>query len=384
MTSYHKINMSTKESPEIKSQTKKKKFRYYDSYISKVLKNIECYNGITSNAKQQLNSVLIILSRLFANRAIELTSMSKKRTLSAKEVENSVKTFLEGDLQRHAVKHGNDAVELFGNADKEEKGVSRQNRAEIVFPPSITDKFLRSFDNSTIMVTQTAPVYLAAILEYLCMEILEQSVNNASSQNRVRLTVKDIELSVRNDNELNKMFTQNNIYFMGGSNVPHINPVLLTRKTTSSKRKSSTTGKKQHRFKPGTVSLREIRKLQKMGNTLVFARNPFEKYVREIFHEYNKDLKISKNVFTILQYSLESILVNLLTQSNNAAIHAGRVKMMPVDIDFVRRITKHSYLSNQSSTEFEIDDEDDDEEEQPQEEDKTSEKSKEEDLSEED
>ena len=172
---------------------------------------------------------------------------------------------------------------------------------------------------------------------------------------------------------------------MGGSNVPHINPVLLTRKTTSSKRKSSTTGKKQHRFKPGTVSLREIRKLQKMGNTLVFARNPFEKYVREIFHEYNKDLKISKNVFTILQYSLESILVNLLTQSNNAAIHAGRVKMMPVDIDFVRRITKHSYLSNQSSTEFEIDDEDDDEEEQPQEEeDKTSEKSKEEDLSEED
>ena len=85
-----------------------------------------------------------------------------------------------------------------------------------------------------------------------------------------------------------------------------------------------------------------------------------------------------------MQYSLESILVNLLTQSNNAAIHAGRVKMMPVDIDFVRRITKHSYLSNQSSTEFEIDDEDDDEEEQPQEEDKTSEKSKEEDLSEED
>lgn len=359
--------MSKTESPEIKSQTKKKKFRYYDSYISKVLKNIKSDNGITSNAKQQLNSVLIILSKLFANRAIELTNMSKKRTLSVKEVENSVKTFVNGNLQNMAIKNGSEAVALFENADKEEKGVSRQNRADIVFPPSITEKFLRSFDNSTVMVTQTAPVYLAAILEYLCMEILEQSVNNASSQNRVRLTVKDIELSVRNDSELDRLFVENNIYFMGGSNIPHINPVLLHRKTnSSSKRKNNTTtGKKAHRFKPGTVSLREIRKLQKMGNTLVFAKNPFEKYVREIFQDYNKDLKISKNVFTILQYTIESILVKLLTQSNNAAIHAGRVKMMPVDIDFIRRVTKFQYLPTQSSEEFEIDENesDDDQEE---------------------
>ena len=171
--------MSKTESPEIKTQSKKKKFRFYDSYISKVLKHIECDNGITSNAKQQLNSVLIILSRLFSNRAIELTETSKKRTLSVKEVQNSIKMFIEGELQKHALNQGNKAVDLFDNDDKSEKGISRQNRAEILFPPSITEKFLRRFDNSTIMVTQTAPVYLAAVLEYLCMEILEQSVNNA-------------------------------------------------------------------------------------------------------------------------------------------------------------------------------------------------------------
>ena len=261
--------MSKTESPEIKSQLKKKKFRYYDSYISKVLKGIGPDSGITNNAKQQLNSVIITLSQLFANRAIELTEISKKRTLSMKEIENAIKTYVEGELQNHAVEQGQKSVDLYDKYDEKEKGVSRQNKAQIIFPPSITEKFLRKFDSSTIMVTQNAPVYLASVLEYICVEILEQSINNARSQSRVRLTVRDIELSVRNDTEINKLFTNNNIIFMGGSNIPHINPVLLHRKTTSKRKVNSSTGKKAHRFKPGTVSLREIRKLQKMGNTLI-------------------------------------------------------------------------------------------------------------------
>ena len=183
--------------------------------------------------------------------------------VSDKEVENSIKTQLEGELQQHALKHGKNSVELFNKFDSSEKGVSRQNKAQITFPPSITEKFLRRFDNSTIMVTQNAPVYLASVLEYLCMEILEQSINNAREQKRVRLTVKDIELSIRNDVEINRLFTRNNIMFLGGSNIPHINPVLLHRKTTSKRKTGNPASKKAHRFKPGTVSLREIRKLQK-------------------------------------------------------------------------------------------------------------------------
>ncbi len=373
--------MSKTESPEIKSQSKKKKFRYYDSYISKVLKGIGPDSGITNNAKQQLNSVIITLSQLFANRAVELTEISKKRTLSMKEIENAVKTYVEGELQNHAIEQGQKSVDLYDKYDEKEKGVSRQNKAQIIFPPSITEKFLRKFDSSTIMVTQNAPVYLASVLEYICAEILEQSINSARSQSRVRLTVRDIELSVRNDTEINKLFSNNNIIFMGGSNIPHINPVLLHRKTTSKRKVSSSTGKKAHRFKPGTVSLREIRKLQKMGNTLIFAKNPFEKYVREVFNDYNKDLKISKQVFNILQYAIESYLVKLLTYSNNAAIHSGRVKMMPCDIDFVRSITKVGHSYSQSSFEYEMDEEEKDDNESG--EDRESEKEEEEQLSDE-
>ena len=126
--------MSKTESPEIKSQSKKKKFRYYDSYISKVLKGIGPDSGITNNAKQQLNSVIITLSQLFANRAVELTEISKKRTLSMKEIENAVKTYIEGELQNHAVEQGQKSVDLYDKYDEKEKGVSRQSKAQIIFP----------------------------------------------------------------------------------------------------------------------------------------------------------------------------------------------------------------------------------------------------------
>jgi histone H3/H4 len=73
-----------------------------------------------------------------------------------------------------------------------------------------------------------------------------------------------------------------------------------------------------------------------MGNTLIFARQPFEKFVRQIINEHKTNVKISKNVFSIIQYVVEDYLVNFFADANAAAIHAGRVKLMIQDIDFTR------------------------------------------------
>ncbi len=349
-----KINMTDTQAPETKTlTTKRKKFRYFDSYISKVLKEVSAESGITNNAKQQLNSVLIMFSKTIANNSLDLTELSGKKTLSEKEVACAVQILLTGDLERHAIEQGDKAVKSY-NTNNEEKGTSRQSRAGILFPPSVTEKFLRKFDKSSMMVTNKSPIFMAAVLEYLCMEILDQAVNQSKTNNRVRLTVKDIELAVRSDPELNLLFNKNQIHFVGGSNVPYIHPVLLHRKTTTKRKKkdAATEGetdpnaKKTHRFKPGTVSLREIKKYQKQGNRLVFAKNPFEKFVRSILNEHKEGIKVSKHVFTILQYIIEEYLLQLLKQSNLAAIHTGRVKLMPMDIDFVRSLTDISYTSS--------------------------------------
>jgi hypothetical protein len=326
-------------------RTKKKKTRFFETYISKVLKKFSDFNGITSNSKQQLNSALCLISRLIATTVITLTEMAKKKTMSEKEVKNALLIILPEQLAANAIIEGQKAVASFekvGNV----KGTSRQEKASILFSPAISEKFLRNFGYSKVMVTSQAPVYMAGALEYLTSEILENASVSAKDNKRIRINIRDLELGVRNDNELNMLFTNNNISFLGGGVTPFIHKSLLSKKIKNKKRYKKVEtlpdgDKKKHRFRPGTVSLREIRRFQKMSNCLTFAKFPFEKLVRQVVKSHNNSpMKISKEVFIVLQYFIEQQLTTLLRNANFAAIHAGRVKLMPIDIEFVNSIAR--------------------------------------------
>jgi len=325
-----------------KAVAKKKKTRFFETYISRVLKQISESNGITSNAKQQLNSALCLISRLIATTVITLTEMAKKKTMSEKEVKNALLLVLPGQLAINAITQGEKAVLSFGKDDNI-KGTSRQEKAGILFAPAISEKFLRNFGYSKVMVTSQAPVYMAGALEYLTSEILENASSSAKDNKRIRINIRDLELAVRNDEELNIFFTKNHISFLGGGVTPFIHQSLLIKKNRAKKRVKKVVpiegDKKKHRFRPGTVSLREIRRYQKMSNCLTFAKFPFEKLVRHVVTTHNTTrMKISKDVFIILQYFIEQQITSLLRNANFAAIHAGRVKLMPIDIDFVSAI----------------------------------------------
>ena len=318
-----------------KQKHKKKKFRFYDSYIPKILKGSHENHGITCDAKQQLNSILCMFSKKIADITIQLTEISGKRTLSAKEVSSATEVFLYGALKQHAVTEGTKAVEQYSKNTK--KGISRQAKAGIIFPPSVTEKFLRRFDTSIIMVTHSAPVFMAAVIEYICMEILESASILAKEDRRIRITVSDIESAVKNDVELCRVFTNLNIKFLGGSVPQWIHPSLVKKSIKPDSRSIKIREKlSDKKAKSGTLALKDIKKFQKMGNTLIFARQPFEKFVRQIINEHKANVKISKNVFSIIQYVVEDYLVNFLSDANAAAIHAGRVKLMIQDIDFTR------------------------------------------------
>jgi len=95
--------------------------------------------------------------------------------------------------------------------------------------------------------------------------------------------------------------------------------------------------KKPHRFKPGTVALREIRKYQK-STELLIRKLPFQRLVREISHEFKTDLRFQSSAILALQEASESYLVGLFEDTNLCAIHAKRVTIMPKDIQLARRI----------------------------------------------
>lgn len=340
------LDAENKENDE-HGKNKRKKTRYFETYISKVLKNVSTDHGITANAKQQLNSAVCIIAKVLANTATHLTVVSKKKTMSEKEVLNAVKLVFSGTLIETASRQAQDSLQKFDTDDA--KHSSRQDKAGILFPPSISEKFLRNFGFSKIMVTKRAPVYFAAILEHLVMDILTNASKMAKENNRVRITIRDLELTVRTDRELVKLFEKCNLSFVGGGVVPQIHEALLNKKPRK-KRKNAKPEvpleetKKSHRFRPGTVSLREIRKFQKISNCLTFAKFPFERFIRNIVNTYNSGMKISKDVFIVLQYYVEQFVVDFLRDANSAAIHSGRVKLMPADINFICNLRKYDEL----------------------------------------
>lgn len=110
--------------------------------------------------------------------------------------------------------------------------------------------------------------------------------------------------------------------------------------TKVAKKLSATTSsglKKPHRFRPGTVALREIRKYQKSTELLV-RKLPFQRLVREIAQEYKTDLRFQSSAVLALQEAAEAYLVGLFEDTNLCAIHAKRVTIMPRDMQLARRI----------------------------------------------
>jgi histone H3 len=108
------------------------------------------------------------------------------------------------------------------------------------------------------------------------------------------------------------------------------------------KAKKSATGgasgmKKSFRWRPGTVALREVRKLQKSTDSLI-AKAPFSRLVREVAESHKAGLRFQASAVAAIQEATESYVVSLLSDSNLAALHSGRVTAMPRDLQLVRRL----------------------------------------------
>ncbi|XP_077741997.1 histone H3.1-like [Canis aureus] len=103
--------------------------------------------------------------------------------------------------------------------------------------------------------------------------------------------------------------------------------------TKAARKSAPATGgvKKPHRYRPGTVALREIRRYQK-STELLIRKLPFQRLVREIAQDFKTDLRFQSSAVMALQEACEAYLVGLFEDTNLCAIHAKRVTIMPNDI----------------------------------------------------
>ncbi|XP_061638027.1 late histone H2A.2.2-like [Phyllopteryx taeniolatus] len=122
-------------------------------------------------------------------------------------------------------------------ASKSKTTVSRSVRAGITFPVGRIHRLLRK-GNYGKRVGNGAAVYLSAILEYLCAEILELAGNASHDNKKRRITPRHILLAVKNDEELNMVLA--GVTISDGGVIPNIQAVLLPKKTKAPREDTTT------------------------------------------------------------------------------------------------------------------------------------------------
>ena len=112
--------------------------------------------------------------------------------------------------------------------------------------------------------------------------------------------------------------------------------------------KSLTQGiKKPHRYQPGLVALREIRRYQQSTECLI-KRTPFNKLIKEISQEYrvcpdgpgmpSVQVRFQSTALAAFQEEAENFIMGLFEDVILLAVHARRVTVMPQDIRLALRI----------------------------------------------
>jgi len=212
----------------------------------------------------------------------------------------------------------------------------REIRAGLIFSVSLSEKYIRNFGQIKYNIGSLAPVYLAAVLESVARHLLQVTREQCASSKRHNITVRHLFLAVNTDKAFSYLIDRYGIVILGGGVMPNLHESLVSKSKKPLRRKKvegeEAKEKRAHRWRPGTVAIRNIRAYQKSDELLV-QNAPFERIVRELSALQNPSLRFTHEFMVAFQHVIEYDVVRLLAGANNLAIHSGRETVQPTDIN---------------------------------------------------
>ncbi|XP_018416780.1 PREDICTED: core histone macro-H2A.2 isoform X2 [Nanorana parkeri] len=147
--------------------------------------------------------------------------------------------------------------------------LSRSARAGVIFPVGRMMRYLRRGTHK-YRIGMGAPVYMAAVIEYLAAEILELAGNAARDNKKGRITPRHILLAVANDEELNQLLR--GVTIASGGVLPRIHPELLAKKRGSRGKETILSQPAEKKKKKTVKSLDKIAKKPKSGKNKLLKK----------------------------------------------------------------------------------------------------------------
>ena len=200
----------------------------FNTYIQKILKQVHPDTGISSAAMESMENFVKIMATKIMLVANQFHARDGRKTLSSRGIQTAVFIVLPKELAKHAVSEGTRSVTKYHSMMTNKTGSISKTRetthslAGLTMGVSRVRKIMKLESNAK-RIGLGAPIYLAAVLEYLSAEILELAGNGARDNKKIRITTRHIKLAIKNDEELNNLFK--NVILSGGV-VPHVHNAL--------------------------------------------------------------------------------------------------------------------------------------------------------------
>lgn len=298
----------------------------YSIGIKRVCQQVHPGCMISKNALNTVNTIMTITGKNISLKAKEMYQKQGKHTLTSREIQFAMETVLPGELAKHAKSEGTKAVTKYTSDVSTTKRTRKEKRANLSFSVSRTRTLLGA-DHKRI--GETAPIYLCAVLEYLCAEFLELAGNVARDLGKKVIQNRHILLTIKNDEEIKGLIDRQSIALT--SSIEHEKSVIPKKVSTD------TPKEKQHRWKPGTVAARKVKKLQKTDG-LLLQKAPFKRMLRRIAEELSSNTKFAKGFSSNFQASIENQMVRLFSLANTLTKHARRKTVEPTDVQLAFNI----------------------------------------------
>lgn len=289
---------------------------------------------ISKSALEELNTLTAIIVRDIVSSAKKLLQNQNQKTLSVRHVK--------AILMVHKI----DLLEMaLGTIDKKisnvdsyvgEKGVRLETKANLFLSVSLCKQYIYSNLFKGMRIGRNTDVALAALAEYILFELLDLASNAVRGSRSVTLTPRHLLMTIENNLEFSSAFARFGYDIRSGGNLPYIRKELIpkTGKQSKTSKKVETDGvKKPHRFRPGTVALRSIRRYQKGVEPLVS-----QAVIRRLILSSAEGARISKMAFTAIQIFAESETIRMMRDALRLAIHSKRTTVAGKDVSLASEL----------------------------------------------